>query len=154
MASRSKIFLITSSGGHLLKTYLLREWWSQHDRAWVTRDDEITRDLLKKERVFYGYFPENRHLIHAVKNFLLAMKILAQERPQWIFSTGAGIAVPFFLVAKLLGIQTIFMETFMTIPRPTLTGKLVYHLSTVFIVQHPQLINRYPKAQYWGKLLP
>ena len=66
---------------------------------------------------------------------------------------GAGIAPPFFLIAKLLGIKTIFLETFIFILKPTLSGKLLYPITDYFLVQSQKLLKIYPKAKYWGKCL-
>ena len=149
-----KLGIITSPGGHLYKTYQLRSWWEKYDRFWVT-NHQITRkmNLLRGEKVYQGFFPENRNLIHFIRNLNLAWKILRKERPDILFSTGAGIAPPFFLVAKLLGIKLIFMETFILIDRPTLSGKFIYPLSNLFLVQNKKMLHRYPKAIFLGSLL-
>jgi len=132
---------------------MLKDWWSQYDRVWVTRNDELSNDLLKHEHVVYGYFPENRHIINACKNFILAVRTLRKIKPDAVFSMGAGIAPPFLLAAKIMGIKTIFMETFISIPRATLSGRLVYFWVDVFLVQNKELLKIYPRAKYWGSVL-
>jgi len=148
-----KIGLISSSGGHLFKTLQLKPWWSQHQRFWVTSQSAKQYQLPPQEKVYLGHFPENRHLTNFFRNFLLAWKILLKERPQVLFSTGAGIAPPFFLVAKILGIKLIFLETFILINHPTLSGKLVYPLSNLFLVQNQPMLTHYPRAKYFGQTL-
>ncbi len=151
--SSIKLGLITSAGGHLYKTYRLKPWWKKYNRFWVT--DPITQQLgiLNQAKVYYGHFPETRNLINFIKNLLLAWKILNQEKPDILFSAGAGIAPPFFLIAKFLGIKTIFMVTFVFVPETTLSGQMLYPLADHFIVQNKKLLKRYPKAKYWGNCL-
>lgn len=153
MKGTKKICVVSSSGGHLYKTYQLKPWWKNYDRYWVTKDDKFTNNLLKGEKVYYASFPENRNLKNAIKNFFLAFKILKKERPSLVFSMGAGIAPPFIAVAKLLKIKTIFIETFILIPKQTLSGKLIYPIVDLFLVQNKKLLKSYPKAKYWGKTL-
>ena len=148
-----KLCIVSSSGGHLFKTILLKPWWKNYQRFWVVKSDDMSIDLLKNEIKYYGYFPENRNLLNFVKNFFLAVKILNKEKPDILFSTGAGIAPPFFFVAKVMGIKTIFLETFIFIHQPTLSGKIIYYLADYFLIQHQQLKKYYPQAKYIGKLI-
>ena len=120
---------------------------------WVTFNKPDTKDFLKKEKVYYGYFPENRNLINAFRNLFLAIRILQKEKPDIIFSTGAGIAPPFFLIGKILGIKLVYLETASYIGIPTLTGKMVHALCDVFLVQHESSKRFYPKAEIHGGLV-
>lgn len=148
----TKICLVSSSGGHLLKAYMLEKWWRKYSHFWVTSNNAFSQSLLNKEKIYVGYFPENRNIINTIKNLILAFRLLIQEKPTLIFSTGAGIAPPFFLAAKILGIKTIFMETFILIPQATLSGKLIYYLSDYFFVQNKKLLKVYPSASYVGSI--
>ena len=102
-----KIGLITSRGGHLFQLYQLKNCWSQYGRFWITDKGADVNYLLKKERVYYGYFPESRNLVNALKNFFLGLKILKKEKPDLLISCGAAIAPPIFLAGKLLSCQLI-----------------------------------------------
>jgi UDP-N-acetylglucosamine:LPS N-acetylglucosamine transferase len=81
-----------------------------------------------------------------VVNFAEAWIILRRERPDLILSTGAGPAVPFALMGKLLGIPTIFVEISAQVLRPSLTGRLLYPVADRFFYQWPGLQRFYPKA--------
>ena len=48
-----KLGLVGSSGGHLTHLYLLKEFWEQEERFWVTFKKEDAVSLLKEERVFW-----------------------------------------------------------------------------------------------------
>src|SRR3989338_5434170 len=106
---RTKIALVCSSGGHLLQLRSLEDFWKIHERFWVTFDQEDARSQLGNEKVYYAYSPTNRNLINFIRNFILAIRILLKEKPQWVMSTGAGVGVPFIYAAKLLGIRSIFI---------------------------------------------
>lgn len=150
---RVSLCIVCSSGGHFIKTMQLKAWWGKYTRFWVTDQNVQRLNLLDGEKVHYGFFPVQRHIPHFFANLYYAFHLLLKERPTHVFSTGAGIAPPFFLVGKLLGCTTIFVETFAIIPKPTLSGKLCYYLSDHFIVQHPDLLKVYPKAKYVGSIL-
>ena len=68
-------------------------------------------------------------------------------------STGAAVAVPFFLVARILRIPTVYVEVFDRIDSPTLTGRMVRPFCTRFCVQWPEQQAHYPGSVVIGPLL-
>ena len=42
-----KICLVGSSGGHLTHLFMLKQFWQDKDRFWVTFDKEDARSLLE-----------------------------------------------------------------------------------------------------------
>ncbi|WP_307816097.1 hypothetical protein [Thermobrachium celere] len=42
------------------------------------------------------------------------------------------------------------MESFAKVNTPNLSGKLIYPIADLFIVQWPELLKFYPKAKYLG----
>lgn len=145
-----KVCLVGSSGGHLTHLYLLKNFWENEERFWVTFDKPDSRSLLKDEKVYNCYYPTNRSILNLVRNSVLAIKLLFKEKPDLIISSGAAVAVPFFYFGKLLRKKTIYIEVFDRIDSPTLTGKLVYPVSDKFIIQWKELRKVYPKGSYLG----
>ena len=62
-----KVCLVGSSGGHLTHLYMLKPFWENKDRFWVTFDKEDARSLLDKEKMYPCYYPTNRSLKHCSK---------------------------------------------------------------------------------------
>lgn len=141
-----KVALVGSSGGHLTHLYLLKDFWKNEDRFWVTFDKPDAKSLLKGERTYNCYYPTNRNIKNTIRNSFLALKILLKERPDVIISSGAAVAVPFFWIGKLFGSKTVYLEIFDRIDSATLTGRLVYPVTDKFIVQWEELKKVYPKA--------
>ncbi len=148
-----KVCLVCSSGGHFYELYCLRKAWGAHEHFWVTFLRQDTRYVLRDQRVYSAYFPTNRNLKNLVRNLFLARKVLNREKPQVVVSTGAGVCVPFFLLARLKGIRTIYIESLARINELSLTGRMVYPFSDEFIVQWPELAEKHPKAKFEGQFL-
>jgi UDP-N-acetylglucosamine:LPS N-acetylglucosamine transferase len=147
-----KVCLVTSSGGHLTHLMQLKNWWLNKDRFWVTFPKEDAKSLLKNERKYWCHYPTNRSIKNLIKNLFVAFKVLYNERPDIIISSGAGPAVPFFYIGKLFGAKVIYIEVYDRITSPTLTGKLVYPICDKFIVQWEEQKKFYPKAVNLGGL--
>jgi beta-1,4-N-acetylglucosaminyltransferase len=148
-----KILFVCSSGGHLAQLYLLRPWWEGHERAWVTFSDPHSLSLLKDERITPAYAPTTRNVPNALRNLRLAVRILHGDRPDVVISDGAGVAFPFFLIARVLGVRTAYLEVFDRITRPTMTGRLCYPIASLFLLQWPEQARHYPRGKTIGCLL-
>ena len=149
-----KIGIITSKGGHFLQIYQLNKLFKKNKHFWVTFEGEDIKHYLNKERVYYAYYPESRDVINAIKNLFLAIKIFYKERPDYLISSGAGIAVPFFIIGRLfLKTKLIFVESFDYVAYPSLTGRILYNFVDLFLVQHKTQKKWFKKAKYYGSLL-
>lgn len=151
--SKAKVCVPTSSGGHLTHMWLLRPVWSKAaDRFWVTFDKEDANSLLQGERVYHCFFPTNRNIPNLIRNTGLAIKVLRKERPDLIISSGAAVAVPFFLIGKLMGAKCVYVEVFDRVDKSTLTGRMLDHVSDLFVVQWPEMLKVYPNAVDLGSV--
>jgi len=147
-----KICLVGSSGGHLTHLYMIKKIWEDADRFWVTFNKDDANNLLCDEKVIHCHYPTNRNLINLIKNFILAWKVIKKEKPDIIISSGAAVAVPFFYIGKLFKAKLIYIEVFDRLDKATVTGKLVYPITDVFVVQWDELKKVYPKAINLGSI--
>ncbi|AWZ44728.1 PssD/Cps14F family polysaccharide biosynthesis glycosyltransferase [Latilactobacillus sakei] len=147
-----KVCLVGSSGGHLTHLYMLKDFWKNEDRFWVTFPKEDAKSLLAEEKVYACHYPTNRNLKNLIKNTFLALRVLFKEKPDLIISSGAAVAVPFFYLGKLFGAKTIYIEVFDRMDKPTVTGRLVYPVTDKFIVQWEEMKKVYPKAINLGSI--
>ncbi len=149
----AEIALVASSGGHLYELWSLREFAGPRSRFWVSFDTEDARHLLRGEKTYWAYHPTNRSIVNFLKNILLALRVLRRERPACLVSTGAGVGVSFIYAARLLGIRTVYLESFTRITDLSLSGRLVYPVVNLFLVQWEHLARRYPRALYRGAVV-
>lgn len=147
------VLLVASSGGHLAQLLALRPWWESRARTWVTFDTADARSQLHGEQVVWAHHPTTRNIPNAVRNGGLALSVLRRVRPDLVVSTGAGVALPFFVVARARGIRTVYVEVYDRIDTRTLTGRLCRPLSDLFLVQWDQQQRQYAGSVVVGRLL-
>ena len=147
-----KACFVASSGGHWEELMCLKAIADEHDTVFITEDGGQARDSSL----------ENIHLVPQInrrqKDFLWrflklmisAGKIMLREKPDFIVTTGALISFPFCVYAKLMRAKVIYIETFARVNDRSLTGRLVYPLADLFLVQWESLLKLYPKAKYVG----
>ena len=147
-----KICFVGSSGGHLTHLYMLKHFWHDKERFWVTFDKEDARSLLQGEKMYPAYYPSNRSIKALIINTYRAIKILRKERPDLIVTSGAAPAIPFFWIGKLMKAKTVYIEVFDRIDKSTISGRLCYPMSDKIIVQWEEMKMVYPKAVNLGSI--
>jgi UDP-N-acetylglucosamine:LPS N-acetylglucosamine transferase len=149
-----RILLVGSSGGHLAQLMRLSPWWSAHDHAWVTFDTADAVHLLADEPdVTWAYRPTTRNVRNLVRNSVQALSVVRRFRPTVVVSTGAAAAFPYFVLCRLLGVRTVYVEVFDRIETATLTGRLVRPFTDAMFVQWPEQLALYDDAMELGPLL-
>jgi len=152
-ARRRYALMVCSSGGHLAQLVALRPWWSTFRTRWVTFPTADAIDLLADEDVVAAAYPTTRNLPNLVRNALLAARMLLRERPDVIVSTGAAVAVPFFVLGRLLGVPTVYLEVFDRLDTPTLTGRLCQPFADRMLVQWEEQEQLYRSPVVVGPVL-
>jgi len=148
--SDAKICLVSSCGGHLAELRALHSAYDRFEHFFVINDRSIQLPEEMEGRTFFIRHAERD--LKVLVNLVEAYRILKRERPDVILSTGAGPAVPFALVGKVLGIPSVFVEISAHVVRPSLTGRIMYFLADRFYYQWPKLERFFPRACYGGLL--
>ncbi|AFV24615.1 capsular polysaccharide biosynthesis protein [Methanolobus psychrophilus R15] len=121
-----------------------------HDIFFITYEGARSTELKNK----YTFKNLGKNPLRFLITTPYVFKILLKEKPNIIISTGSEIAIPVFYMGKLLGIRTMFIESLCRVKEPSLSGRIVYPVSDVFLVQWEQLLSKFgKKAQYWGNVL-
>lgn len=147
------VLFVGSSGGHLAQLLALRAWWEDHERVWVTFPTADAVSALEGEDFIKAYYPTTRSVKNLVLNGLLAVRVLLRRRPSVIVTTGAGAALPFFVLGWLMRIPTVYIEVFDRMDTRTLSARLCRPFTTQFVVQWKEQLDLYPDAALTGPLL-
>ena len=150
MEGEKKIGLICSAGGHFTEMLQLREAFKGHRIFVITYREKAT---LNQENTYYleTWRSPTGFIVGLIKIFIIFLK----EKPDILFSTGSEIAVPPFYLGKFLfRTKLIYLECSAQVYQPSLTGRCVYPITDLFLVQWKFLLKKYgPKAKYVGGLI-
>ena len=149
-----KVLLAASSGGHLEEILALKQLKEKYETVLVT--EQTGYEVKFWQDKVYLIPQMNRRewkgILTFLKSFHSAIRILREEKPDAVLSTGAMMSFPFLLLAKLQKRKTIFIECLFNVDAPTLTGKLAYSFVDLFIVQWPEMLRVYPNAVLGGRV--
>ena len=129
----------------------LEEAWKGKTHFFVSDYRGNAIELAKKENVFFAECPR-RDPLKLAKNFFQSMKIFLREKPDIVISTGADTAIPFCMIAKLFGKKIVFIESFCRIKEPSVSGRIMYKISDLFLVQWKENLKFFPKAKFAGSV--
>lgn len=147
-----KIAFIASAGGHLEEIERLKRVEKKYDSFLITEAGEFSKTNFCKKKYYLSQMNRRQvaFLPKFVALFIRSFTILIKEKPDFIITTGALIAYPFCIWAKLMGMKIVYVESFARVKRPSLTGRLLYNFSDLFIVQWEDMLKLYPKSVLGG----
>jgi UDP-N-acetylglucosamine:LPS N-acetylglucosamine transferase len=127
--------------------------WRREDRHWVTFDTVDAVSQLVAEEVTWAHHPTTRNVPNLLRNTAQARRVIKDQRPDVIVSTGAAVAYPYFALGRKAGIRTVYIEVYDRIDNRSLTARLCRPLSDLFCVQWPEQQSMYPGSVVVGPLL-
>lgn len=149
---RLKICLVCSTGGHIKQLLMLKPAYENYDYFYVLFYKEAIKNFIKENKVYLVTSPERNPLMFLI-NIFQELWVYLRERPNVVISTGAGVAVAICCIVKIFGGKVIFVEDWCVVTKPSLSGRIIYPISNLFIVQRRSLKKFYPKAVYGGELI-
>lgn len=159
----AKVCLVSSAGGHLSEVLsAVEDALGKHDFfLCVTGFKNVRRMRLAGVRrvycmpVFWRYQRPFGVLVSLLVSLPIFVWIFLKERPDVLVTAGAEVAIPAFLVNRLLGRRpALFIESITRLRAPSATGRWVARLATRVFVQWPEVLKFYgSKGEYHGGLL-
>lgn len=145
-----KILLTFSHGGHHHEMRQIVDAFAGHDIIYVTIYAISTKDL--KNVYFIKDSGEGLIKNHFINTFK-SIRIILKERPDIIVSTGADVTIPICYIGKIFGSKIIFIESLCRVFDISMTGKILYHISDLFLVQWRHLTKYGKNVKYWGQVV-
>lgn len=153
-----KVLFISSTGGHFSELLQLKPLFEKYNSYIITEKDktnESYKDVYGDKMFFLPYGTRSKIFSYIFKYFYLCIKtiyLFFKIRPKYIVTTGTHTAVPMCYLGKLFGSKIIFVETFANSKSKTLSGRMIYPIANLFIVQWREMLKMYPKAVYGGSI--
>lgn len=155
---KKRVLFISSTGGHLNELMQLSPLFKKYDYRIITEKDDSNiklKDKYGSNIYFLPYGTRAKIFSYIFKYFYLCLKTIYlyfKIRPKVIVTTGTHTAGPMCYLGKLFGSKIIYIETFANRNTKTVTGKLIYPIADLFIVQWKEMLELYPKAVYGGSI--
>jgi UDP-N-acetylglucosamine--N-acetylmuramyl-(pentapeptide) pyrophosphoryl-undecaprenol N-acetylglucosamine transferase len=132
--------LVASTGGHLKQMHRLHRRFEGVDGPfrWATFDTPQSRSLLAGEDVDFVHFVGGRDPRNVLRNLPAARRILSANDVTAVVSTGSAIALPFFALGRVRGLDLHYIESAARSDGPSRTAGMIARIPGVNLyAQYP-----------------
>ncbi|MCK5269829.1 MAG: hypothetical protein KAJ46_03555 [Sedimentisphaerales bacterium] len=148
-----KICLAASAGGHLSQLLKLAGSWAGRDVFSVTTTEVVRNRLGVFGKVYVVGECNREHPLRVIRVLVRCIKVVFRERPDVIISTGAAAGCMVCFLGKLLGAKVIWIDSITNVEKISLSGRMVRYIADLFLVQWPELVERYKNVEYAGAVI-
>lgn len=155
---RLKVLFVLGSGGHTARGLILSNQINAKKYYIVPWESEVTKQKVGKNyfSVLSPRFRAKDNILMTILRtlflFLHSLMILLIVRPKIVISTGSGLTIPPFLVARFLRMKTIYIESPSRVYYPSIAGKIMIGKADLWLSSWPELASRYEGVEYRGMI--
>jgi UDP-N-acetylglucosamine:LPS N-acetylglucosamine transferase len=136
--SGPRVLAISSGGGHWVQLQRVMPAFEGHEVAFATVHPAYRADVGNQR--FYVIPDATRWDRWGVLRLAARIaRILLQERPQVVVSTGAAPGCIALVLGRLLGARTIWLDSIANVERLSLAGRMVRPFAGLWLTQWPHL---------------
>lgn len=160
MSKKQVTLLVFGEGGHTaqMKRFIANN--PEKEVEFVT----LTNSKKQFPQVIDSFYCiEARHKFSRLKNLFVAVayiinaffqtiRIFHKYNVTGLISTGPGLAVIPAIMCRMLGKKVVYFESWSRFTKPSLAGRVMYKVASLFFVQHKGMLKFYPKSKYVGRL--
>ena len=153
-----RVVFISSTGGHFNEMMQLEPIFKKYDYHIIVEKDKTNENLKNKYGKRINYLPYGTRAKLFKYIFIFTYMVLKtifyfiKYRPHVIVTTGTHTAVPMCYLGRFFGTKVVFIETFANRTKPSLSGRMIYPIASVFIVQWEEMKQFYPNAIDGGSI--
>lgn len=152
-----KVMFVSSSGGHLTELLKLQVLFKKYKYLLVTEKTSLTERLSEEYKISYMKYGSREYIFQYIfvflYNIIKSIILLITFNPKVVVTTGAHTGGITCFIAKLLFKKVIYIESLAKVKTLSMTGKVMYPFVDKFYVQWEELAEKYPKAEYLGRLI-
>lgn len=160
--NEKELLLLYGSGGHNEEARRLLDSINPYlpEYSFISLcDDDVKYILTEKFYKIptvtdkYSYFKVALKIPYTLyRAVLIFKKIQKNHNIKYAITTGPGISVILAPILKFYKIPIIYIENGCRFYSKSLSGRIMYYLSTHFFIQNTELLTLYPKAVFKGRL--
>ncbi len=150
--SKQKVLAIASPGGHWIQLYkICQPLESQFDVVYITPGAQYST-TNKNKRILNITDASADSKLKIIPLVFQLLTIFIKERPTAIISTGAAPGAIAILLAKILPIRTIWVDSIANVAQLSRSGRMVKNIADKVITQWEPLSDGH-KITYQGSIL-
>lgn len=148
--ARKRLLAVASGGGHWEQMLLVRDGFSDFEVVYASTIAGIGRQAGISSHVL-GDFNRNHPLL-LLRSFWNALQLVRAVRPAVAVSTGAAPGLVVLLVARILGVRTVWLDSVANAEQLSLSGKIARLFVDLHVAQWEHLADG-RRTKFLGRVL-
>ncbi len=148
-----KVCLAASGGGHLSLLLKLADSWAGYDAVYITTTNLVQSLLSRSGKVYVIKECNRQNPLRLIIVLFQCIGIIAREKPKVVISAGAAGGCITCFLAKLAGAKVVWIDSLTNVRKLSLSGWLVRHIADLFLVQWPELAQKYKNVEFVGNVV-
>lgn len=148
-----QICLAASAGGHMNQLLKLAESWKGYNTFYVTTTAVLKEKLREQGNVYIVGECNREYPWRVIQVLLRCINIILRERPDVVISTGAAVGCITCFLGKLVGAKVVWLDSITNVSHISLSGRMVRLFADLFLVQWPELAEKYRNVDYEGTVI-
>lgn len=147
------VYAAASAGGHLSQLLKLADSWARYDIVYVTTTEVVQDKLSRFGRIYVVGECNRQHPFRFIRVFCRCVKVIARKHPDVVISTGAAVGCIMCCLGKIVGAKVVWIDSITNVDKLSLSGRIVRYIADLFIVQWPELAERYKNVEFVGEII-
>lgn len=149
--AKPKLIALASGGGHWVQLQRLQPAFSGFETVYVSMFESYAEQVAGSR--YYVISDASRFdPVAFAPVFVKALGILLKERPTALVTTGSAPMLTFVLLARLLGVRTLWIDSIANCERLSSSGRLAKRIAHQVVSQWPEVAEREGVA-CWGRVV-
>lgn len=149
---KMRVCLAASAGGHMAQLLKFARILSDYETFVITTSSTVQKKLREYGRVYVVGECNRKRLIRVITVLFRTIQIILREKPDVVISTGAAVGCIACFLGRLIGAKVVWIDSITNVQWISLSGRMVRYVADLFLVQWPDLADKYAKAEYAGSL--
>lgn len=138
MNQKLKVMAIASSGGHWVQLLRIRRAFNDSEVVFVSTHKEF-KPLRPGDKFFSVTDASRWNKMLLIRMAGEVHKLIRQEKPDIVISTGAAPGMAGIILGKLYGCRTIWVDSIANVEQVSLSGRLIKPFADLHLTQWPEL---------------
>src|ERR1700756_603111 len=135
--AKPKLIALASGGGHWVQLQRLKPVFEQFETVYVSMFESYAEQVAGSR--YYVVPDASRFELKSFAPvFLKAIAILLRERPKALVTTGSAPMLAFVLLARLMGVRTLWIDSIANSERLSSSGRLAEKLGPRRVLPWPR----------------
>lgn len=148
---KPKLIALASGGGHWVQLQRLRPVFEQYETVYVSMFESYAEQVAGCR--YYVVPDASRFDLRSFAPVILkAAGIMLRERPKALVTTGSAPMLAFVLLARLMGVRTLWIDSIANSERLSSSGRLAKKLAHRVVSQWPEVAER-EGVPCWGAVI-